>query len=96
MNAENITRIFEEEWICKFGVPEIVITDQGRQFMYDYYRTLCQKYGIEHQNTTGYHTQCNRKIERFHRMMKNSIKAHSELPSRTITGYAGTTEGRHH
>ena len=78
ITTSSITRALTNTWISRFGPPEIIVTDQGRQFMSTQFKELCTKWGIEHRNTTAYHPECNGKIERFHRSLKNALRAHSE------------------
>ena len=65
INSEAICRVLRKEWISRFGAPEIVVSDNGRQFIGSTFQQLCQDYGIEHRHTTPYHPQCNVKVERF-------------------------------
>ena len=82
ITTDMIIRTFEREWISRFGVPEIVITDQGTQFESEKFSNFCKIMGIERKRTTAYHPQSNGKIERWHRAMKNSIRAASEDSSK--------------
>ena len=83
ITSEIVIRTFEKEWISRFGVPEIAITDQGLQFQSDKFKEFCKNMGIESHRTTAYHPQSNGKVERWHRAMKNSIRAYSDNASRT-------------
>ena len=56
---------------------EIIITDQGRQFESQQFEEFCKTMGIEHRRTTAYHPQSNGKIERWHRTLKNALRAAS-------------------
>lgn len=40
-NAEILTRIFEKEFLCRYGAPKILITDLSRQFIFNYFKTFC-------------------------------------------------------
>ena len=78
-----VCKALTNTWISRFGPPEIIITDQGRQFLSSQFKTTCERFGIEHRQTTAYHPQCNGKIERFHRSLKNALRAHSETCEQT-------------
>lgn len=86
MTAETVARAFVETWIARFGIPETVTTDQGRQFESDLFRELSRAMGSKHVRTTAYHPQSNGLVERFHRTLKAAIMAvgkkqwTSELP----------------
>lgn len=34
--------------ICRFGLPEHLVSDNGRQFNYQPFSEFCQQYGIRH------------------------------------------------
>ncbi|RLU15530.1 hypothetical protein DMN91_012524 [Ooceraea biroi] len=72
--AETVARAFYEGWICRFGTPLRVTTDQGRQFESRLFRRLAALTGAQHLRTTAYHPQANGMVERFHRQLKAAIK----------------------
>lgn len=76
ITAETIAKHLFEQWIAKYGVPERITTDQGRQFESDLFRRLTQLTGGQHWRTTAYHPEANGMIERFHRQLKTAIKCH--------------------
>jgi transposase InsO family protein len=75
MTAETVARIVYEHWICRFGAPIHITTDQGRQFESDLFTSLLRFLGIKRSRTTAYHPQCNGLIERAHRSLKASLTA---------------------
>jgi len=79
ITAETVAKNFYNHWITRFGVPIQVITDQGRQFESELFRSLAKLCGAKITHTTPYHPQCNGKIERLHRTLKAAMKAHQSL-----------------
>ena len=61
-------------WICAFGVPETILTDRGQQIAGELMKILAEITGLTHNVTTVYHPQCNGKIERWHRYLKERLK----------------------
>ena len=59
------------EWIPRFGVPDIITSDRGSQFV----SQLCTLMGIKRDPTTAYHPQHNGELERWHRSLKNALRA---------------------
>ena len=62
-------------WIARFGVPETITSDKGAQFTSDVWKVLCNSLGVAHVTTTSYHPQSNGLVERFHRQLKDSLRA---------------------
>ena len=74
-------------WISRFGVPAHLTSDRGPQFVSAMWKRLCSVLGIVHHQTTAYHPESNGMVERFHRSLKNTLRArcvgnlwHQHLP----------------
>lgn len=76
MTAETVARAFFETWIARFGSPETVTTDLGRQFNSRLFKSLTDLCGVQLRHTTAYHPAANGMIERLHRTLKAAIMAH--------------------
>lgn len=76
--AETVARAFYEGWICRFGTPLKITTDQGRQFESYLFKSLNRLTGTTHLRTSPYHPQANGMIERLHRQLKEAIRCHEE------------------
>lgn len=73
ISANTVASHFVSGWVARFGVPENVTTDQGRQFESTLFKQLNKLLGINHLKTTSYHPQSNGLIERWHRTLKAAI-----------------------
>jgi transposase InsO family protein len=62
-------------WVARFGVPSLLTSDRGVQFCSAMWTTLCTRLGISHVMTTAYHPQANGMVERFHRQLKDTLRA---------------------
>jgi hypothetical protein len=62
-------------WIQRFGVPGIITSDRGPQFTSALWSSLCSLLNISHTQTTAYHPQSNGLVERFHRRLKDALRA---------------------
>ena len=62
-------------WIQRFGVPETITSDRGAQFTSSLWAALCRLLDITHSSTTAYHPQSNGMVERFHRRLKDGLRA---------------------
>jgi hypothetical protein len=61
--------------IQMFGVPDIITSDRGPKFTSSLWASLCSLLSISHTQTTAYHPQSNGLVERFHRRMKDALRA---------------------
>jgi len=85
--AAAVCDAFIAAWVSRYGVPEILTTDRGVQFTSALWQAAMQRLGIQHRFTAAYHPQANGVVERFHRQLKDSLRArltsldwHSHLP----------------
>lgn len=75
MNAETVAKIFYKDWICRYGCPVKLTSDQGRQFESTLFHELLKLLGINRIRTTAYHPQANGAVERWHRTLKAALMA---------------------
>ncbi|XP_045108007.1 uncharacterized protein LOC123502807 [Portunus trituberculatus] len=66
---------FLSGWVSNFGAPVTIITDQGVQFESHAWGELMAFLDTSRQRTTAYHPQANGMVERFHRRLKEAIRA---------------------
>jgi transposase InsO family protein len=58
-----------------FGVPANLTSDRGPQFTASLWASLCNLLNITHSLTPAYHPQANGMVERFHRRLKDALRA---------------------
>ena len=75
ITAETTAEAFLAGWVANYGPPRVVITDQGRQFESHTFRELLRYLGTQRHRTTAYHPQTNGMVERFHRRLKDALRA---------------------
>ncbi|XP_035227064.1 uncharacterized protein LOC118199339 [Stegodyphus dumicola] len=79
MSADTVAKTFFSVWISRFGVPEYVTTDQGRQFESQLFTALTKFLGTKKIRTSPYHPNSNGLVERFHRSLKQAIRCHTAI-----------------
>ena len=73
--AQATARILWDYFICHYGFPEKIISDQGRNFESD---LMCKIAGVQKLHTTPYHPQGNGQCERFNSTLCNMLGTLSE------------------
>jgi hypothetical protein len=62
-------------WVSRFGVPDHVTSDRGKQFISELWQSLGRLLGMEVHTTTSYRPQSNGMVERAHRSLKAALMA---------------------
>ena len=72
--GEVIADILHRDYFPRYGAPEVLISDNGTEFVNAAVAELCTACDVEHRRTTPYHPQSNGKVERFHRTLKGILE----------------------
>ncbi|MCG8044654.1 MAG: DDE-type integrase/transposase/recombinase, partial [Candidatus Thiodiazotropha endolucinida] len=75
MEAETIAKILVNEVISRFGIPDQIHSDQGRQFESNLFKELCKLLQINKTRTTPYHPQSDGMVERFNMTLVTMLSA---------------------
>lgn len=78
ISAATVASAFISCWVSRFGVPNRITTDRGRQFTSSLWTALSNLLGTHHITTTSYHPAANGMVERFHRHLKAALTAHAD------------------
>ncbi|KAA3680865.1 uncharacterized protein DEA37_0003115 [Paragonimus westermani] len=75
----SVARAFVEYWVAHYGCPSTITSDRGTQFESVLFSQLTKLLGVHRARTTAYHPQANGLVERFHRQLKASLRAHERM-----------------
>ena len=67
--AVTVARVLVNEFICRFGVPDSLHTDQGKNFEARIIKEICALLDIKKTGTTAYHPQSDGLVEKFNRTL---------------------------
>lgn len=65
---------FVNEFICVFGAPRIILTDQGSNFVSSLLKNVARRFKIRRVKTTAYRPQSNGSVERSHQVLWEYLK----------------------
>ena len=68
--AKTVAEILVKKFICRFGTPRQLHTDQGRNFESLLMQEVCQLLGIDKTRTSPYHPESDGLVERFNRTVE--------------------------
>ena len=71
-SAEIISCLTES--FAHFGIPKVVISDNGLVFVSKEFESFLSSLGITHIRSSNYHPQSNGTIERLHSTLKSRLK----------------------
>ncbi|GKV11255.1 hypothetical protein SLEP1_g22521 [Rubroshorea leprosula] len=64
--------------ICRYGIPNQIVADNGTQFNCSSFRDFCSSYGIKLQFTSVYHPESNGMVESVNKCILEGIKPRLE------------------
>lgn len=65
----------DSEWVCKYGAPLCLHSDQGTNFESAVFQEMCKLLGIEKTWTTPFHPQSDGQVEHFNTTSTQKIIA---------------------
>ena len=74
----NTTNFVKKNIIYRFGIPSIIITDNGTQFDNSKFREMCKEYKIVNYHASPTHPQTNAQTEAVNKVIKHTLKAKLE------------------
>ena len=72
--AGTVVEAFHKHFILQYGCPNVILSDNGKEFNNDTMAYLCDSFNIKHSFTSPYMPQSNGKVENFNKFLKASIR----------------------
>lgn len=73
--SRSLVKFIEEDVFLVYGVPNVVITDNGPQFISSHFKELLKEYQVYHSLNAAYHPQVN-PAERLNRSILSSVRSY--------------------
>lgn len=78
-DARTIADKLVKQFICKFGTPNQILTDQGKDFTSELLKEICKPFKIKKIQISAYHPQSNGALERSHATLADYLKHYIRL-----------------
>ena len=93
--ATTVARAVYEKLILEHGSPEILLSDNGKEFANDTLAFVCGEFCTKQHFTSPYTPRCNGKTENFNKFLKGSIRkltsenkaARDQISDQILFGY---------
>ena len=78
ITQQNVKNFVWKNIVCRFGVPKVLVSDNGRQFDNTLFRDFCAHFGIQNHYSSPVHPQANGQAEVANRSLLKIIKTRLE------------------
>ena len=72
--GSKVANVLPQCYLPQYGLPEVILSDNGLEFCNAEVHGLLRQYGIKHKKSTIYHPQSNGRVERYHRFLKSILR----------------------
>ncbi len=76
LTAQDAAILFFEHWICRFGMPQKIISDRDPRFTSVFWQSLCKALGSRVALSTSYHPETDGLTEHFHRTVEQVLRCY--------------------
>jgi hypothetical protein len=73
--AKQYAELYLTRIVCLHGVPKIIVSDSGPQFVAHFWRSLHEAMGIDLTYSTAYHPQTDGQTERVNQILEDMLRA---------------------
>ena len=74
-----IAQVLYSEIICRYGSPDVIVSDRGRNFMSRLVSALCELFQIKRHFTSSFHAQSNSVVERVNSTLAQAIRSYCNV-----------------
>ena len=74
ITKKNVRNFVWKNIICRYGIPRVLVSDNGKQFDNDVFRDFCSQLGIKNHYSSPAHPQANGQVKVTNRSLIKIIK----------------------
>jgi len=79
ITADRVRKFYWKKIICRFGLPAVLVTDNGTQFASSSVANFCKEWGIQLNFTSVEHPQSNGQVESANKVILQGLKKRLEV-----------------
>uniref|UniRef100_A0A3B1IQI2 Gypsy retrotransposon integrase-like protein 1 n=1 Tax=Astyanax mexicanus TaxID=7994 RepID=A0A3B1IQI2_ASTMX len=76
--AVTVAEVLTSEWVCRYGAPQTLHSDQGSNFESEVFQKMCELLGVEKTRTTPFRPQSDGQVERFNATLQKILATTAE------------------
>ena len=76
LTAADTARLFFENWVCRFGMPDKIVCDRDTRFQSHFWQHLMSLLDCRVAMSTSYHPQTDGLSERYHRSVEQILRCY--------------------
>ena len=74
ITEKNVRSFIWRNIVCRYGIPRVLVSDNGKQFNNGSFSNFCSQLGIKNHYSSLVHPQANRQVEVTNRSLLKIIK----------------------
>ena len=78
ITEKNVRNFIWKNIVCRYGIPRVLVSDNGKQFDNDAFKDFCSKLGIKNHYSSPAHPPANEQVEVINRSLLKIIKTQLE------------------
>ena len=76
ITGRNVAKFVWKNIMCRFGIPHTIISDNGKQFVEEPFKSWCAEFHIKQNFTSVAHPQANGQVKVTNRTILHGLKPH--------------------
>ncbi|KAF8645935.1 hypothetical protein AX14_009157 [Amanita brunnescens Koide BX004] len=74
INADETTKLYIDNVFIQFGLPNIIISDRGPQFVLKVFNSIFEAIGVKHKMSTAFHPQMDGHTEHYNQELEAYLR----------------------